>query len=741
MNNPINSILSPLIENLSEGIVYQNLNGEIIYANAAAATILGLTHEQLIGKKSVDPGWRAIKEDYTDFPGNEHPAMMALKTSLPQYNIIMGVHQPDDSVCWVKINSHPVFDNKGELEAAITSYADITKQIQVAEKLRLSEQNQKAILSSVNEGFYLVNNDYKIIAINNAAIELHQKIYKEYRGEGENILGLFPENRIDYVKQSFEKAFGGEKTEYEVTYNVDGRDTWLNVAYNPVMAKGKQIEFVCVGINDITERKFTEQLLLDSERRFRMVLSRLGDNMWEHNFETGKTEFSEWINELTAYRSDILNDNVDFWWNSVHENDRGILTENDRKYKSGLIDHHSVEYRVFQKGGAIRWVLDRGVVIEKDTAGNPLKIIGTHTDITERKNIEENIIANERKFRAIFNSTFQFMGLMTTEGILIEANKTATDFFGLPKEEVLGMNFIDSRWFSDATREKSKQALAKAAIGETVTYELELHMLDGRDVVIDFSIRPIFDTKGNVILLIPEGKDITEKLRMEKEIERERVNKQKEILLASIEGQEKQRREVSRELHDNINQVLATVKIYLQLAGENESMRDGLIKKCYENISHAIEEVRKLSKALAPPTLEDISLSEAVQQMVNDMMMSGLFEIDFADDNFNENLLDNSQKMTIYRVVQEQFTNIMKYARTQSINIILATSKNKVLLTVKDNGIGFDTSTRSTGTGIKNMRSRVESQSGEFSLTSSPGKGCTLKITLPLIKPLTNEKN
>lgn len=735
------NILPSLLDKLSEGIVYQNAGGEIIYANLAASTILGLNFEQLPGTSAIDPKWKTIYPDGSPFPGENHPAMIVLKTGNAQLNVIMGVYKQDGSLSWISIDAYPVVKEKENAVSVVSSFTDITKQWPSSEKLKQSEQHQRAILLAIKEGFYLVDQNLRIIVINKAAIELHTQTFKKHLTEGDNILDLFPPDNVEYIKNNFQKAFAGEKIEYEVKYPGDDAVIWFMVTYSPVTNADGEIIYVCIGINDITNKKMAELQLINSEKRFREVLSNLGDNVWEHDFRTGKTYFSERFNDLAGYDSNGSNDIVTVWWNSTHEEDRWMLEENDSKYKEGLIDHHTIEYRILHKDGSVRWVLDRGVVIEKDTDGKPLKIIGTHTDVTKRRQDEDEIKANEAKFRAIFNSTFQFMGLMTIEGILIEANQTATDFFRILKEEVMGTNFVDSMWFSESTREKSKQALMLAAKGETVNYELELNLSDGKHVVIDFSIRPILDAKGKVILLIPEGRDITDKLRMVKEMEQERISKQKEIVLASIEGQEKQRKEVARELHDNINQVLATIKIYLQLAGENENMRDGLIAKSYENISHAIEEVRKLSKALAPPTLDDISLVEALQQMVNDMAISKLFEIEFLENSFDEALLDNLQKMTVYRVVQEQFTNILKYARAKKITISLLTSDDEITLVVNDDGVGFDPLTRSTGIGIKNMQSRVELHNGQFNLKAYPGKGCKLTVTLPIIKTLSNAEN
>lgn len=732
MHYPVATIDPALLENISEGIVYQNPSGEIIYANTAAAKILRLTPEQFIGKTSKDPYWHAIKEDHSDFPGEEHPAMIALKTGQSQNDVIMGIAATNDEIIWIKINSQPVFNEHKSVEGVISSFTDITREIRSAESFKHLQQNQDAILSNIKEGLYLLDPNYEIVIINNAANRIYRRIFNKTIQPGDVIIKLFPPHRFDFIKANFEKALGGENVEYEVSYNTDIEEIWLHVFYNPVFSDDGNVIYVCVGINEITKRKQAEAAVISSENRFRQTLLQLGDNAWEHNFITGITTFSTGIEELIAYSDTGGVNRQKVWLDSIHEEDIWLLSTLTADYLSGKISSHALEYRLKYKDGSIKWILDRGVVIEREMNGKPIRAIGTRSDISERKKIEEAIIENERKFRAIFDSTFQFMGLMSAEGILLEANKTAIDFFQIPKEEIIGMNFVDSRWFSEATREKTKKEISKAAKGQAVNFELNLILLDGRELVIDFSIRPIFDSAGKVILLIPEGRDITEKIRLEREIERQRNNRQKEILNAGIAGQEKQRREVARELHDNVNQILATIKVYLQLANENENLRQSLISKSYENVSYAIDEVRKISKALAPPTLGDETLIEAIDQMVKDMALSMLFEISFSHKKFKEDLLNNEEKMTIYRIAQEQLTNILKYAGAKKIEIVLSTTKTEVTLKISDNGIGFDSSLRTPGTGIRNMMNRVESHNGKFNITTSPGNGCSLQVSLPL---------
>lgn len=117
-----------VVSALSEGVVLQTRDGTIQASNESAARILGLTAEQMMGRASVDPRWHAVHEDGTLFPGESHPAMVTLRTGVPQSNVIMGVHRPDGELVWISINSHPL-THPGEAlpYAVVTSFTDISE--------------------------------------------------------------------------------------------------------------------------------------------------------------------------------------------------------------------------------------------------------------------------------------------------------------------------------------------------------------------------------------------------------------------------------------------------------------------------------------------------------------------------------------------------------------------------------------------------------------------------------------
>jgi PAS domain S-box-containing protein len=144
---------------LSEGIVVQDEDGAITSCNPAAERILGLTAEQMQGRTSVDPRWRAVHEDGSLFPGEEHPAMVTLRSGLPLEGVIMGVHKPDGSLSWISINSVPFragSDGASE-DAVVTTFIDITARRSAEARLRESEERFQAAVRTMQDAFAIIS--------------------------------------------------------------------------------------------------------------------------------------------------------------------------------------------------------------------------------------------------------------------------------------------------------------------------------------------------------------------------------------------------------------------------------------------------------------------------------------------------------------------------------------------------------------------------------------------------------
>ncbi len=136
--------LQSIVASMAEGVVVQDQSGFITSCNAAAENILGLTREQMMGRTSIDPRWAAIREDGSNFPGEEHPSMLTLRNGEPLVNVIMGIRKPNEMTTWISINTRPLFlSGSDRPDAVVATFHDITEQ-------RMADQTKAEFISTVS---------------------------------------------------------------------------------------------------------------------------------------------------------------------------------------------------------------------------------------------------------------------------------------------------------------------------------------------------------------------------------------------------------------------------------------------------------------------------------------------------------------------------------------------------------------------------------------------------------------
>lgn len=222
--------------------------------------------------------------------------------------------------------------------------------------------------------------------------------------------------------------------------------------------------------------------------------------------------------------------------------------------------------------------------------------------------------------------------------------------------------------------------------------------------------------------------DISEMVNAIETLEEERKLKEKAITHAVIIAQEKERKNLGSELHDNINQILVSSLLYLNLE-KNENKKEATHLAEIEGLIHlAIAEIRKLSHSLIAPKLNETELTEALEKIIAIAGKTKVIKIQKEIRNIDENSIPEELKLNIYRIVQEQFHNIIKYAKAENIQIKLIQEGKKLLLSIKDDGVGFDILKISDGVGLTNMKTRAALYNAELNIISTLGKGCELSV-------------
>jgi signal transduction histidine kinase len=247
----------------------------------------------------------------------------------------------------------------------------------------------------------------------------------------------------------------------------------------------------------------------------------------------------------------------------------------------------------------------------------------------------------------------------------------------------------------------------------------------------DYLIKGEFKTEllTRAIQYSIERKNAEEKKHhLEKELEDQRKEKQQQITKAILEAQEEERRSIGAELHDNISQILGTANLYLCTALLEKSSNTEMITKSKECISLSIAEIRKLSKRLVTPVFISTGLKQAIEDLTKDIRDLKKIDVHTELDELDDTLLHDTLKLNLYRIIQEQLNNILKYANASEICVRVNILNDNITLLISDNGKGFDTGIQSKGVGMINIQNRAELFNGKVEINSAPGKGCSLKV-------------
>jgi len=236
---------------------------------------------------------------------------------------------------------------------------------------------------------------------------------------------------------------------------------------------------------------------------------------------------------------------------------------------------------------------------------------------------------------------------------------------------------------------------------------------------------------GLPVKMIGSLQDISLLKELESELADARLQKQKEISETVIRVQEKERTRIGHELHDNVNQILSTVKLFFDNIKPSGSEQQQLKQKSIEYLHLAIEEIRKLSKELVTPQLKKETLVDSILAVITDIQITGAIRISF-NHQVNEEILSHGKKVTLFRIVQEQLKNILKHSQAKTTEINLRTISQAVELTIIDDGKGFDPQLTRQGIGLANIHERTHFYNGTAHVESTPGKGCLLKVSIPL---------
>lgn len=477
------------------------------------------------------------------------------------------------------------------------------------------------------------------------------------------------------------------------------------------------------------ERMSSLQALQESNERYDLVSKATNDMVWDLNLEKGEIyrNAEGWRKIFQApYNLDRYG-TLDKWVENIHPDEREWVKQQINHYiETPGIQQFELEYRFEKENGQYVYIQDRGY-ITRNEQGKAIRFIGASQNISQRKEAERILKESEERYRYLFeNNPAAIIIWDLNDYRILEINESTEKHSGYSREDMIGKTIFDAGLLEKSeplrelvTKARSDKQFRETNVTRIINKSGELIYMEFVSHRIDYKGKPCIMALGN---------NVTERIKLEKQLEEERQNAQKEITNAVISAQENERQEIGRELHDNINQILASARLYLGLGKSTSEEQASYMEKSDELIQSAIDEIRRLSHSLIPPTLNDGHLKDNLLQLFENVSSGIGATIYHSLNDFDENSIAEPFKLSIYRICQEQFNNITKYARASMVDFYLGNQGEDLILRIKDDGVGFDPGTKSRGVGLMNMKTRANLYNGVLTIVTAPGEGCELKV-------------
>lgn len=476
------------------------------------------------------------------------------------------------------------------------------------------------------------------------------------------------------------------------------------------------------------ERKRNLQELRISNERYELVSKATNDMVWDWDYAKDKVYRNEGqfvkILKLPAHLKD---GGSEFWLSRIHPEDQYVNSK-----LLGELENDSAktqfeeEYRFLTGEDEYIYVSDKGYVV-RDKEGNIIRIIGALRNITEQKKAEEQLRISEDKYRNFFNSIPASIFIWRLSDFqILEINDVAAVTYGYTRDEMLQLTTLDIRPPQDYQPIKDfvNEALADDSFSANRVWR---HITKtGEELFMQISSTRIHYNGDPSLMAI--AINVTEKIKLEKQLIIEQEQRKQEITRAVISAQEKEREEIGRELHDNVNQILASSRLYLGLVKSNGTAYKSYIEESDLLIDSAIREIRQLSHSLIPPAMTEASLEKSINSLITIVQDGSGIQVEKQLDKMDSSIMSEQLKLTIYRILQEQLNNILKYAKASKVQLKIEQVADRIVLQIADNGIGFDVNQKTGGVGLMNIRTRASLVNGAVTVKSAPGKGCQLNV-------------
>jgi len=525
-------------------------------------------------------------------------------------------------------------------------------------------------------------------------------------------------------------------------YHKNGDIIWVILSVSAVRDDNGDFQFFISQMQDITKRKKYFKELFEEKKRVENILEGTHAGTWEWNVKTGETRFNEyWANIIGYTLKELEPVSIDTWAKLTHPEDLALSNQNLEEYFSGRTNVYHAECRMKHKDGHWVWIMDRGKIISRDENGNPEWVYGTHINISELKETQEKLQKATNRFKGIFNSTYHFIGLLDTNGIMLEVNQPALDFGGISQEEVVGKAVWETHWWqiNKETNDNLKRDVRQAANGEAISHEVTVWDKDKNEISVLFNLTPYFTENKQVSYLVAEAIQIQELVEARNQL----IDKNSELEnFAHI---------TAHDLKEPANAITGLSRLIKSKDADNLSEKSlrflELIEESSKRMSSLISEILIYSKVgMGTDKWEQVDLNVLLNDTVE--YLQTMIQDENAKIKISKLPTITGNETALKILFQNLLMNSLKYRKPEidpELEIDVEVKSDYVVIKVQDNGIGIeeenlakvfdkfvkinkDRKYKSSGLGLATCKKIVENHAGKIWIQSEFGIGTSLFV-------------
>ena len=516
-------------------------------------------------------------------------------------------------------------------------------------------------------------------------------------------------------------------------YDVEFRAVWPDRSVHWLWIKGRFYfdengkPYRVAGIvADVSRRRRADELQREAATRLRLATEASNTGLWDWDLRTNDVYFSPTWKRQLGYADDEIDNGFDSWASRVHPDDvQRALATTDAYIKNPQPSYES-EFRLRHRDGSYRWILSKASLIH-DAEGRPVRLLGSHIDLTERKAAEAAILESEKRFRSAIEASPIPIALTDADEAIGYINPQFTRTLGYTLQDLrqvedwwhLAYPDPDYRaWVVSTWEARVRDALASG--GNPAPIEANVRCKDGSvRTVVGHAVR-LNDAERprRLVMFI----DVTEQRLLERQV---------------MEAVTREQQRLGMDIHDGLGQELTALSLLLTAAARTLSHADAEsiereLMRLATVARHCLDIARAIAHGLSPIEPEHGGFERALERLAQTTARVGEVEVHLDLSGLaHSGDIEPSIAEPLFRIVQESMTNAVRHGNATRIDVRIERTRSQVRLSVSDNGTGMATAQSARGIGLRIMRYRAESIGGRLELDVGAGGGTVVRCVCP----------